>query len=51
MKKLQKLLTYDQADILIGIPKMDVTTTVDGKDVVLKDAGGVQVLNFAALLP
>lgn len=40
-----------KADVLIGIPNQDVTITVDSKPKLQKDAGGVQVLNAAALLP
>ena len=38
-----------KADILIGIPGKDVTVTIDGKPKVLKDAGGVTILNATAL--
>lgn len=38
-----------KADILVGIPGKDVTVTIDGKPKVLKDAGGVTILNATAL--
>ena len=38
-----------KADILIGISGKDVSVTIEGKPKVLKDAGGVKLLNATAL--